>query len=112
MTNDDQKARRARHQAILAQVADEEAEAGEAEALERRGALEVPIHLRIDRELDRYLRERATTEGIPTSALVRRILRAAAHDEHTTGLSASEVEIIARRVAHEEIDTRLQTTRR
>lgn len=101
-TNADRQARRLRHAAILAEVAEEEAEASEAEAAESRSALDVPMHLRIDKELDAYLRDRATGEGIPVSALVRQILRAAA-ERRATSLSESDVESIARRVAREEL---------
>lgn len=71
-----QVARRVRHQAIRGKVAGEPAEAAEAEAAEKASALDVPMHLRIDRELDQQLRQRARDEQIPTSALVRRLLRA------------------------------------
>lgn len=53
ITRDDRSARRARHAAILAEVASEEAEAAEAESAEQAGALDVPLHLRIDRALRR-----------------------------------------------------------
>lgn len=100
-TQDD--ARRTRHAAIRAEVAQEEAEAAEAEAAENATALDVPLHLRIDRQLDAQLRQRAAAEHIPTSALVRRLLRQAAHEHHTGSLSTAEVENIARRIAREEI---------
>lgn len=99
-------ARRSRHEAIRAEVAEEEAEAADAEAAEKAGTLDVPLHLRIDRELDAQLRQRAAAAQIPTSAMVRRLLRQAVdeprHEEHT----ATEIEEIARRVAREEIDGR------
>ncbi|MCA1676736.1 MAG: hypothetical protein LC799_32705, partial [Actinobacteria bacterium] len=76
-TDTEQVARRARHEAIRAEIASEEAEATEAEAVEKSSALDVPMHLRIDRELDQQLRQRASDEHIPTSALVRRLLRQA-----------------------------------
>jgi len=95
-------ARKKRHQAILAEIADEESEATETEAVERRGALDVPMHLRIDKELDGCLRQLAADEGIPTSALVRRILRSATRGHHMS-LSTADVESIARRVAREEL---------
>ena len=96
-------ARRARHDAILAEVAAEEAEAVEAEIAEKASSLDVPLHLRIDRELDAELRRRAAAEHIPTSALVRRLLRRAVHEQTTGGLTAAEVEDIARRVTREEL---------
>lgn len=75
-----QAARRVRHEAILSEVAAEEVEAAEAEAVERSSALDVPLHLRIDEELDQQLRQRASDEHIPTSALVRRLLRRAVQE--------------------------------
>lgn len=96
-------ARRARHEAILAEVAAEEAEAAESEAGEQASALNVPMHLRIDRQLDAQLRQRARAEHIPTSALVRRLLRQALVQQQSTGLSEADVEDIARRVTREEL---------
>jgi hypothetical protein len=91
--------RRARHEAIRAEVATEEAEAIEAEIAEQAASLDVPLHLRIDREL----RRRAAAEHIPTSALVCRLLRHVVHEQNPTGLTAADVEDIARRVTHEEL---------
>ncbi|MGH3812457.1 MAG: ribbon-helix-helix protein, CopG family [Pseudonocardiaceae bacterium] len=102
-TEEAQTARRARHEAILAEVAQEEAEVAEAEIAEQASTLNVPLHLRIDRELDEQLRRRAAAEHIPTSALVRRLLRRAVHEDRPAGLTAVEVEDIARRVAREEL---------
>lgn len=96
------EARQRRHAAIRDEVADEESEAAEAEAAENRATLDVPMHLRIDKALDGYLRERATREGIPVSAVVRQMLRGAA-EHRPTALSTAEVEAIARRVAREEL---------
>lgn len=96
--------RRARHEAIRAEVAVEEAEAGEAEALEKTNTLDVPMHLRIDSGLDEQLRQRASGEGIPTSALVRRLLRQAVQQGPAV-LSQADVEDIARRVAREEFQS-------
>ncbi|MDQ2708645.1 MAG: hypothetical protein M3Z25_13840 [Actinomycetota bacterium] len=56
---------RRRHEAIRAEVAEEEAEAIEAEIAEKAAVLEVPLHLRIDRELDIQLRQRAAEAQIP-----------------------------------------------
>lgn len=103
---DARAARRARHEAILSDVAQEEAEAVEAEIAEKASTLNVPLHLRIDRELDTQLRRRADAEHIPTSALVRRLLRQAVHKHHPGGLTAAEVEDIARRIAREELHGR------
>lgn len=96
--------RRARHEAIRAEVAVEEAEAGEAEAVEKTSTLDVPMHLRIDSGLDEQLRQRASGEGIPTSALVRRLLRQAMQPG-PAALSQADVEDIARRVAREELQS-------
>ncbi|MGH3565479.1 MAG: hypothetical protein ACRDRH_05505 [Pseudonocardia sp.] len=68
MTSSDEEvraARHARHDAILAEVAQEEAEAAEADIAEKAGALDMPLHLRIDRELDAQLPRRAAAEHIP-----------------------------------------------
>ncbi|MGH4007013.1 MAG: ribbon-helix-helix protein, CopG family [Pseudonocardiaceae bacterium] len=105
-TEEARTARRARHEAILAEVAQEEAEAVEAEIAEKASTLDMPLHLRIDRELDEQLRRRAAAEHIPTSALVRRLLRRAVHEHRPAGLTAVEVEDIARRVAREELHRR------
>jgi len=99
-------ARRARHEAILAEVAQEEAEAAEADIAEKAGTLDIPLHLRIDQELDAQLRQRAAAEHIPTSALVRRLLWQAVHDRRPGELTAVEVEDIARRVVREELHDR------
>lgn len=96
-------ARRARHEVIQAAVAVEEAENAEYEAAETSRALDVPMHLRIDKELDMQLRRRASDEHIPTSALVRRLLRQAMQHQGSAAMSATEVEDIARRVAREEL---------
>ena len=101
-TDETQAARRARHKAILSQVAQEETEAVEAEISDKASTLDVPLHLRIDRELDAQLRRQAAAAQVPTSALVRRLLRQAVN-EHADGLTAAEVEAIARRVAREEL---------
>lgn len=101
-TSAEQVARRTRHDAIRADVAAEEAEANEAEAAEKSSALDVAMHLRIGRELDQQLRERASAEQIPTSALVRRLLRQAIQDG-PTAMSSAAVEEIARRVTREEL---------
>ncbi len=93
-------ARRARHRAIRAEVAKEESEA--AEVAERSAALDVPLHLRIDRELDVQLRRQAAEAQVPTSALVRRLLRQAVQAPREP-LTEADVESIARRVAREEL---------
>jgi hypothetical protein len=101
--DDVRAARRARHAAIRAEVAQEEAEAAEVEAAENAIALDVPLHLRIDRQLDARLRRLAAAEHIPTSALVRRLLRQAT-EHRTEPFTTADIEQIARRVAREEID--------
>ena len=98
----DQERRRTRHAAIRQQVAQEEAEAAEAEIAEKAAALDVPLHLRIDKELDAELRRQAADAHVPTSALVRRLLREAVQ-ERRPAVTAAEVESIARRVAREEL---------
>jgi hypothetical protein len=102
MTSRHDPGRRARHEAIRAEIAVEEAEAAEAEAAENAAALDVALHLRIDRELEQRLRRQAREEQIPTSALVRRLLRQALTRE-APALSAADVEAIARRVARDEL---------
>lgn len=99
----DRAARRRRHAAIRAEIAEEEAEAIEAEIAEKAGALEVPLHLRIDRDLDIQLRRRAAEAQIPTSALVRRLLREAIQGQRRDSPTVGEIEEIARRIAREEI---------
>lgn len=101
-TNPAWAARRSRHEAIRAEVAVEEAETAEAEAGEKTTALDVPMHLRIDKDLDERLRRRASSQGIPTSALVRRLLHQAMQQDPSV-LSQADVEDIARRVAREEL---------
>jgi predicted HicB family RNase H-like nuclease len=91
-------------QAIRAEYADEEAEAAEAEIAERRAALDVPLNLRIDRDLDAGLKRQAAAAQIPTSALVRRILRQAIHETGAPTLTEEKVEEIARRVVAESRD--------
>jgi predicted HicB family RNase H-like nuclease len=87
--------------AIRAEYADEEAEAAEAEAAERAAVLEVPLNLRIDKQLDARLKQRAAAAQIPTSALVRRLLRQAMREPDAPVLTEEQVEAIARRVLAE-----------
>ncbi len=96
--------RRARHAAIRAEIADEESEAVEAEVAANTAALDVALHLRIDRDLDGRLRSSAAAAQIPTSALVRRLLRDAVRAAPPFVLTQTDVETIARRVAREELD--------
>ena len=64
----------------------------------------VPMHLRIDRELDEQLRRQANGEGIPISALVRRLLRQATQ-QGSAPFSQTDIENIARRIAREELQS-------
>lgn len=101
-TDDVRDARRARHRAIRAEVSQEEAEAAEADVAQKAAALDVPLHLRIDRELDAELRRQAAEAHVPTSALVRRLLRQAVQVP-SEQLTEADVESIARRVVREEL---------
>ena len=87
-------------------LAEEEAVAAEAEIAEKAAALDVPLNLRITKDLDNQLRRQATAEQIPTSALVRRLLTRAVGEHRAGGLTPADVEQIARRVLHEESSTR------
>jgi predicted HicB family RNase H-like nuclease len=91
-------------QAVRNEYADEEAEAAEAEIAERNAALNMPLNLRIDKELDAQLRRQAAAAQIPTSALVRRLLRQAVQDPSGQVLTVQQVEAIARRVVAESAD--------
>ena len=67
MSEDERSARiDAEVQAIRAEYAEEEAEAAEAEIAERNAALDVPLNLRIDRDLDEQLKRQAAAAQIPT----------------------------------------------
>ncbi|MFC5994046.1 ribbon-helix-helix protein, CopG family [Pseudonocardia hispaniensis] len=77
----------------------EEAEA--AEAAQNAAALEVPLSLRITRELDSALTRQAAAEQISPSALVRRLLRQALQGGQQPILTVEQVEQIARRVMRE-----------
>lgn len=88
-------------QTIRAEYAEEEAEAAEAEIAEHNAALDVPLNLRIDKDLDGQLKRQAAAAQIPTSALVRRLLRQAVHDPGASVLTEEQVEAIARRVVAE-----------
>ena len=72
-----------------------------AEAAENAATLDVPLSLRITKELDDQLRRRAAAEQIPTSALVRRLLSKAVHERNAPVLTVEQVDQIARRVAQE-----------
>lgn len=92
--------------AIRDEYAEEEVEAAEIEVAENAAALEVPLSLRITRELDRQLRRRAAAEQVPTSALVRRLLNQAVQGRSAPVLTVEQVEKIARRVVEESVGGR------
>ncbi|MDQ3988325.1 MAG: hypothetical protein M3291_03840 [Actinomycetota bacterium] len=104
MTNDATTAAEVR--AVREEYADEEAKAAEIEAAESAAALDVPLSLRITKDLDSQLRRRAAAEQIPTSALVRRLLSQAVHGRGAPVLTVEQVEEIARRVAREPVSGR------
>ena len=105
MSEDERSARiEAEVQAIRAEYAEEEAESAEAEIAERNAALDVALNLRIDRVLDEQLKRQAAAAQIPTSALVRRLLRQAVQDSGASVLTVEQVEAIARRVVAESAD--------
>lgn len=99
MTTDNRDARIAAEvTAARDEYAEEEAEAAEMEIAEKNAALTVPLNLRIDIELDTQLKQRAAAAQIPTSALVRRLLREALQASEKGAMTAEQVEAIARRV--------------
>lgn len=83
------------------EYAEEEAEAADFEVAERNAALTIPLNLRIDATLDAELKRRSAAAQIPTSALVRRLLRNALAGDNVTLMTEAEVEAIARRVLAE-----------
>ena len=83
------------------EYADEEAEAAEVEAAQNAAALDVPLSMRITRNLDMQIRQRADAEHISPSALVRRLLHDALASEQHQALTVEQVEEIARRVMRE-----------
>jgi plasmid stability protein len=87
--------------AVRTEYADEEAEAAEMEAAENAAALDVPLSLRITKELDAQLKQRAAAEQVSPSALVRRILRQTLHAGSEPTLTVTQVEEIARRIMRE-----------
>ncbi len=88
-------------QAVRDEYAEEDAEAAEAEIAERNAALDMPLNLRIDKDLDAQLKRQAAAAQIPTSALVRRLLRQAVQDPRGEVLTVEQVEAIVRRVVAE-----------
>lgn len=106
----DQVDRRFDEGAVAAEVlaareeyAEEEAEAAEVEAAESAAALDVALSVRISKELDTQLRQRAAAEQVPPSALVRRLLRDALQGTAAPVLTVGQVEQIARRVVREAV---------
>jgi hypothetical protein len=69
---------------------------------DKAAALDVPLHLRIERELDAQLSRQAAEAHVPTSPLLRRLLRQAVQEPHER-LTTADVESVARRVACEEL---------
>lgn len=103
MNNNDERDSRIRAEVLAAreEYAEEEAEAAETEIAERGATLDVPLNLRIDRDLDDQLKRRAASAQIPTSALVRRLLRESLSGPQTPVMTVEQVEAIARRVLTE-----------
>lgn len=93
----------ARREAILAEYAEEEAEAAEIEVAENAAALDVALNLRITKSLDAQLHQRAAAQQIPISALVRRLLTRSLQPDAAPVLTVEQVEAIARRVARESV---------
>ncbi|MGH3440438.1 MAG: ribbon-helix-helix protein, CopG family [Pseudonocardiaceae bacterium] len=89
---------RARRNAIRAEYLDEEAEAGDAEAVENAQAV---LSVRVPTDLADTLKAQAAEEHMPTSALIRRILARAVHEGTEPVLTVKQVEEIARRVIRE-----------
>jgi predicted HicB family RNase H-like nuclease len=106
VTVDKRAQAQARREAILAEYAEEEAEAAEVEVAENAAALDVPLNLRITRALDAQLRQRAAAEQVPISALVRRLLTRSVQDRSTPEMTVQQVEAIARRIANEAVAAR------
>jgi hypothetical protein len=86
---------RARRDTIRAEYLDEEAEAGEAEALENDQTV---LSVRVPAALAETLKARAAAEHLPTSALIRRILARALREGAQPVLTVEQVENIARRI--------------
>ena len=88
--------------AVREQYAEKDAEAAEADIAERNVALDVPLNLRIAKNLDARLCRQATGGQIRTSALVRRLRTRAVHQQRLGGLTEVKVEEIARRVVRDQ----------
>lgn len=87
---------------IRAEYADEEAEAAQEEVAQHIGALDIPLNIRVDRDLHERLKERSRSERIPVSALVRGLLHRALDGPSGAGLTVADVEAITRRVLAED----------
>lgn len=94
------RTRRQESAAIRAEIADEEAAAVSAEIAENK---ETALSLRVPQSLSHSLKQRAAAEGLPVSALVRRILTQAVEHPDTPVATVEQVEQIARRAAREEV---------
>lgn len=92
--------RRRETAAIRDEVAEEEAEAIDAEIAEKK---EAALSLRIPQSLSRSLKQRAAAEGVPVSALARRLLTGAITQPGPSSFTLEQIEEIARRVARDEI---------
>ena len=99
MTDPETEARRARHAALRAEYAEEEAAAAAEEIAENEQAA---LSLRVPTVLADALKTQAAKEHIPTSALVRRILTQAMEQPSGPALTVAQVEEIARRVCRDE----------
>ncbi|MGH3765583.1 MAG: hypothetical protein ACRDS0_24230 [Pseudonocardiaceae bacterium] len=97
----DEDAIAAEVRAVREEYAEEEAEAAEIEAAENAAALDVAFSLRITKDLETKLRQRAAAEQVSPSALVRRLLRDALQGGAAPVLTVEQVEQIARRVLRE-----------
>lgn len=91
--------RRLHHAAIRSEVVEEEAAAISEEITENK---ETALSLRIPQSLSQALKQRANAEGLPVSALVRRLLSQAMHQPTAPAPTIEQVEQIARRAAREE----------
>lgn len=92
--------RRRESVAIRAEVAEEEAEAITAEIGENK---ETALSLRVSESLSRALKQRAVAEGLPLSALVRRLLTRAVNESDQAVTTIEQVERIARAAARDEV---------
>lgn len=91
--------RRMQHAAIRSEVAEEEAAAISDEIAENK---ETALSLRVPQSLSQALKQRASAEGLPVSAIVRRLLSQAIHQPTAPAPTIEQVEQIARRAAREE----------